>query len=405
MHKRVLLVEESDATRGVAETVLRQNGYEVISVSTSEKALEVIEFTNPDLIIVGSEIKSGGNQYLYERFCKEAKTGSIPKLLFSSQNEISFNYPKEIEIELPLDPKRFIETVTQITSQQEIVKSAKNNPLSEADLEDEFLDAALGLDQIEVTDSEVMDKTVLPNLEKRQSADKMVGMSHILKEDTDSSDSGKVESVVITADSTDIVQRTKQSNIDPKNITGKLDILSDQYGLVESNSLDDADADADHDYQWFINSMQSDNNDPAPDNSNISNKSVKLNIAANSEIIDPVTPAPDSPIKQPQIDQKHEGVEHFIEEFKKEVEKIHTESPESILLKETDTTPSVEDKSMAWEEKLEQMTADQLGIFTRQFTKDLAEKIAEKITAKIDTEKLLVLLKREIIAQSQKNNF
>ena len=41
MRKRVLLAEQSDAIRGVAETVLRQNGFEVIPITTAEKALEV----------------------------------------------------------------------------------------------------------------------------------------------------------------------------------------------------------------------------------------------------------------------------------------------------------------------------------------------------------------------------
>ena len=43
MHKRILIIEAADAVRGIAENVLRQNGYEVISVSDAEKALEVLQ--------------------------------------------------------------------------------------------------------------------------------------------------------------------------------------------------------------------------------------------------------------------------------------------------------------------------------------------------------------------------
>ena len=62
MRKRVLIVEGADAVRGVAESVLRQNGYEVIAVSSGEKAKEVLQYARPDLIVLGagSTRSSGG---------------------------------------------------------------------------------------------------------------------------------------------------------------------------------------------------------------------------------------------------------------------------------------------------------------------------------------------------------
>lgn len=57
---------------------------------------------------------------------------------------------------------------------------------------------------------------------------------------------------------------------------------------------------------------------------------------------------------------------------------------------------------MSWDEKLENLTPDQMGLFTAQFSKDLAEKIADKIINKIDEEKLLALIKSEIIAHTKK---
>jgi len=47
MRKRVLIAEPSDITRVAAETVLRQNGFEVINVSFGDMALQLLERRNP----------------------------------------------------------------------------------------------------------------------------------------------------------------------------------------------------------------------------------------------------------------------------------------------------------------------------------------------------------------------
>ena len=54
MRKRVLIAELSDITRVAAETVLRQNGFEVIAVSSGDKAFQVLEHSKPHLIIANS---------------------------------------------------------------------------------------------------------------------------------------------------------------------------------------------------------------------------------------------------------------------------------------------------------------------------------------------------------------
>ena len=68
MSKKILLAESSQVTRSIAEKILRQSGFEVISVNSAEKALEVIELTRPDLIIAGGELTSSGNKTLYDKF-------------------------------------------------------------------------------------------------------------------------------------------------------------------------------------------------------------------------------------------------------------------------------------------------------------------------------------------------
>ncbi|MFZ5980130.1 MAG: hypothetical protein ACOYVF_05810 [Candidatus Zixiibacteriota bacterium] len=91
------------------------------------------------------------------------------------------------------------------------------------------------------------------------------------------------------------------------------------------------------------------------------------------------------------------GVEKFIDEFKKEVEKIHSHEPETMVVDE-ELALNSPSPDLVWEEKLEKVSPEQVNLFTRELTLALAERIAEKITAKIDPVKLTQLIKNEIIA-------
>ncbi len=406
MHKRILIAEASDAVRNAAESILRQNGFEVISVSTSDKALEVIEFTRPDLLVVGSDLAASGRPF-YERLQQEPRTASLPMLLISDAEATNLPFPDEVLVPQPLDPRSFLQKVMVFAGQNQATHGpAEADPLSDTSLEDEMLDAALGLDQIQVTESEVMDKAVMPpSTAKKPSSDKMVGLGSATDADDEASDSGRVESIMIESDSTDIVQKPKSKAPPSTGTTGKLDIVRDQYGLSDPDSLNPGDSDASHDYEWFVNEMRSDNQPSAPGNKPPSkvdpNESVGLSVIDPSAMVDPITSPPAS-TSTPDQSAKGTGVEKFIEEFKKEVEKINADQPESIVISETE--PQGEGKSgrMEWDEKLEDLTPEQMQIFTREFTAELADRLAERIAAKIDDVKLLALLKHEIVAQLKK---
>lgn len=400
MNKKILLVEESDTTRGVAETILRQNGYEVISVSSPDKALEVIQFTKPNIIILGADLKASGNTLLLDRFNSDHKTASIPKLLMADPLQAQ-NIPENLFVSLPLDPKLFLEKINRVSSVE--ANTANNsNPLSSVDLEDEFLDEALGLDRIEVTDSEVMDKTSQVKLPNYKNKEKIIGMDIDADTAITGSDSGKVESIMITEDSTDIVNKPIKK-VEQKNLTGKLDILSDQFGLENQKAIQPDTASLDHDYEWFVNEMKNDVDGVNPNDNKINNRSQGFKVEDASSFVDPITPDPvNKPSNITKPSDSGDNVDKFIEEFKQEVEKIHTETPDSIVINEDVVVKTQDPSKMSWDEKLENLTPDQLGLFTAQFSKDLAEKIADKIINKIDEDKLLALIKSEIIAHTKK---
>ncbi|UCE25805.1 MAG: hypothetical protein JSU74_07125 [Candidatus Zixiibacteriota bacterium] len=405
MRKRVLLAEESDTVRGVAESSLRQNGYEVISVISGEKALEVLELSRPDLIIVGSDLLGRGREPLYEQIQEDPRVSAVPLLLLADAEQAGLPFPEEVIISRPLEPREFLDKVNAFAGSAANVQTAEANPLSDAQLEDEILDAALGLDQIDVTDSEVMDKTAVSSGKgKKKSPEKMVGFDHYDREE-DQTESGKVESLIISDSDAEIGHQKRDDQVkkkDPMSSSGKLEILSDQYGLIDDGVANLESEDRAHDYNWFINEMQKDTqgfsaSPPAPGTTSGDQPPADLAFSETSSMVDPVTPPPDSGTKDQPSAEPAPGADKFIDEFKKEMDKIRSTEPESVTISDDEKGKAEARKPLDWQDSLEKMTPEQIGVFTQQFVSELADKIAKLITAKIDGDKLLNLLKKEII--------
>lgn len=105
MRKRVLVAHAADATRSIAETVLRQNGYDVIALASADKAKEVLQFARPDLIIVGADLMAPDEHPFYEKIQANPKTSSVPLLIFEPEQPMDLPFPPEVIVPQPFDPK------------------------------------------------------------------------------------------------------------------------------------------------------------------------------------------------------------------------------------------------------------------------------------------------------------
>lgn len=408
MRQRILLAEESDTIRGVAESLIRQGGYELISVSEGNKVLEILEFTKPDLMIVASDLKGKGNKAVFEFIEENPRLSDIPMFVLSNPNETGLPFREEVILPKPFEPKDFMAKIHRLLPsgqpaaqpQKVHAQAADDNPLTSGDLNDDILDAALGLDQIEVTESEDMNqtKTSIKTGSKGKS-EKLIGFD-IKEADTEQpSDSGKVESLMIREDKDEIspneTGKTKQEQ--PQSSTGKLEILDDQYGLVDPSTLNSQDDNPDHDYNWFLDELKKDTEElenPGANKQKNLNESQKLTFEEPASSLEPSTP----------VQQKNNasgGVDKFIDEFKKEVEKISSETPESITLNETQAKADTKE-NMVWQDSVEQLNPETMQLFTRQLVSELAEKLADKIAVKIDSDKLLAMIKAEIVNRMKK---
>ena len=405
MRKKILIAEQSDTTRGVAENVLRQHGYEVISISNGDKALEVLELSRPNLILVDSKLIVKSKRTLIEKIQESPLTSSIPFLLICDELDDTSAYPDEVKVTRPLDPKELILKVSVLGGSARSKPDGNElNNRDESLLEDDLLDAALGLDQLDVTDSEVIDNSSTVKKKSAKAIEKMIGMEqdHDIEVEDDSQ-GNKIESTKIDDDSSDVGKHSKKSSKNPAK-TGKLEILSDhdQFGLG-NDALFERDGEVgNHDYEWFIKEMKKDNTPGA--------KPAQLK-PASSETKSPKASAPAQVPAPPRkksdsgkIKSDSGGVERFIEDFKKEAEKF-SDTPHSASAKPTKPAPAPKTQATAAPKPnggLENVTIDQVEVFARQFVNTLAEKVAEKIATKIDAQKLLSLIKNEIVAKNQK---
>jgi hypothetical protein len=361
--------------------------------------MEVLNHTSPNLIITGSNLSGPGSSLFCERVASDNRFVAIPILLFVEPGQPSPSYPNEAIMKLPFDPKQFLDrvaTLTSSTSQEQ--QSSSLNPLDGLGLEDAALDAALGLDHIEVTDSEDMNKTAFGKTKQKKATDKMIGYDHSDTTDTNMSDSSRVESVVIRDEYGDIKPSADLHHGQvPLNASGKLDILgdSDQYGIANPEDLSGPVADTNHDYDWFINEMKLDATGAPPksEKTDLAQESQGLKFRDTASFVDPITPPPDF------LPPAGENVEKFIDEFKKEVDKIHDSEPQTVVVEADSASRNTKSDEHDWEDSLEKISPEQISLFKQEFVALLAEKIAQKIVDKIDSQKLLSMLKNEIMAQ------
>jgi len=395
MRKRILIVEPSEITRQAAETVLRQNGFEVIAVSSSDKAYQVLEHSTPHLIIANTSLPGKNKVGFIKGLQARPALSAIQLILLSEENEPGF--PDEIKLNLPLDPNDLLSKINNMADDSKKQKEQADNPLSES-LEDELLDKALGLDEIDVTDSEVMNQSGTAKKKKKKVVEKMIGIDQV---EDDTNISSQIGSISLETESGKI----KKSGKPAPSKTGKLDIVSghDQFGLGDEALLDNVNENADHDYDWFVNEMKNEVINPkSAQKPKADAQSANLKVTKPADQIERVSVPNNKSSESGKASggKKPGGVEKFIEDFKKEVENFGDESSKNVI--DTKSKPAAKSKpAVVSSEPLANVTIDQVEVFTRQFVSDLADRVAARIANKIDAQKLMSLLKNEIVSNAR----
>jgi len=394
MRKKILIAEKSDAIRNIAESLLHQQGYDVISSASADKAKELIITSEPNMVLIDSGLKDSNDAYLYDLLEEAEQTASIPFLIIADAGDQDLSYPSEIILTRPFETddllakvKLFIGSGAEEAPKETI---AEVDPFSSGDVDDDFLDAALGIDSIDVESSEVMDKTTITEkarLEQKKKDTTDIGIGHKGDSDSNDDDSGKVESLLIREDGSE--EKMPEKNEMPDlSASSKIEIPNNQFDIAKpaepsSPEKPENKKPGDHDYDWFINEMKKDTGDIKFEKPGNETGSQKIQMTNPADDLNPVMPKSESkPADKPEI--KEGGVDQFISEFKQEMKQLGPDSP----------IENSVDKSSKKE------SAPEIELDINQLTDFIAQKIADQLVSKINKEDISRIIK-EYLPQLQ----
>jgi CheY-like chemotaxis protein len=415
MRKKILIAESSDAIRNIAESILHQYGYDVISATSAEKAKELIISGKPNLLVIDADIKSADGQYLYEEISENPGTKSIPLLLINSTEKNDLPYPEEVILPRPFEPDNFIERVRLFVGEGDAAPKetiSENKPITDDAVDDDFIDSALGLDKIEVEESEEVAKTEITGkipVQKKEKKKDLFEIARPLDNDDNISDddSGRVESLMIRETDSGKLQ-TDSPKPEDATASSKIELANDQYGLTNPEEIEPpgpkesekAEPRGSHDYDWFIKEMQKESSTGSKEQ-NIQKTGPgdkNLEMRPNSDGMETVRtdgqqkepdfqPGMGAASDEPEISAG--GVEKFISEFKKEIQQMETsaEKEPSASVTSGDNKPGI-DKT--------DLDPAELRRIAGYMVEMLAEKLAKKMVERIDKEDIYLILKNDL---------
>ncbi len=429
MAKSVLIVETSLAVRGIAESLLRQSGFDVLAADTVPAALEILKSSKIDLLIVASDITDSQGKTMYDAVSDNDLISGIPLLLLHDAAAGELPYPPEAIINKPFTPREFVEAVTAFTGIPVQPQMPHDGGLSELDVEEDLIDAALGLDKLDVEDTEVIgnDTGVFRTLNQKPDKESMIGYDYEGAKEDSAVTRKKPDEINIPPDQPQQTAPPSQESqkppsedsflgvredretarpADQMSESSKIEIVPDQYGIISPDSvnkqIDEAQhkEDETHDYNWFINEMQKEVQGPPPQ----ANASGSLKIEPVDHNLAPSAPPPKSEVPPPASSNTNahahnESVDQFISEFKKEMEKLSdAELPPDVPEARVPAEPAAHSASgsLYWEEALEKITSADIQIMSRDLMDAIGRRVADKIVANLDQRQIFEILKAGI---------
>lgn len=425
MAKKVLVVEESLAVRGIAESLLRQNGYEVFSAARADEARTILQGSRIELLLVSSTAADAGGRRLIDTLAADPATASLPLLVLHDPTTGESGIPPEMMIHKPFTPREFLDAVGAIGTFRQAAPAAPVSPFDGATIEDDIIDAALGLDRLEVDESKVFgdDTGAFRVLNTKPTKETMIGYEYGANADDSGAMRKKIDQISIRDSGATAVPpqppvpgptatHPPQENVQPPakpaapetlSASSKIEIISDQYGMItppeQMPPMFDEAVPRTHDYDWFINELKKEGpNAGVVKPPRAAADSGSLKVIGNADVIAP-TEAPKAPTHQDAIDK-------FISEFKREIESIPETAIPSVSITPPETPPKApsdrDAKPLGWQEAVERISASDIKTMSRELVDAIAARIAERVVAKMDPDMIYHILTecfREVLDQ------
>lgn len=350
---KVLVADDSATIRGVAESLLRHNGYEVISTSDGQKALAMAKSQNPDLIFLDLVMPGSDGVAVCRELKADPRLCNIPIVILLGSGEA-----REAEKLLaagasdylfkPFVPKDFIEkaqkylspfaegsTLAQDTSKiatTALLEEALSSAAPDENLNLEALLAAAASKQLEEETGKVpgglppqappVDE---PGRWGASNPDEMTIKLYSQEEKTKPKPHEHPKRAARPQPPTVPAKPSKSDSDKLKVETGKDDLVlaSNPFGLGDAD-LDlalstEAAKDEPHDYDWFLKEMQKESQPPTQPPAKPAPSPVPAAPRRREDTSEELK------LKVEEMGTSRLGYERFINEFKKEMMKLETE--------------------------------------------------------------------------------
>ncbi len=262
MSKKILIADQSETVREIAENLLRKKGFEVISASDGVEALELLRTAGADLAFINSSLPEIDGYSISKQIKSEGRTRRIKTVLLLSTSEI----------------------VNQGQLLSSMADSTLNKPFSPQDLVEKAFEA-LDLDLedaggIELEENDSVESVIsAQELDLTDEEHEEIDFGSVFSDEEPKDDSGEesVDEIFLAEDildpATDQVTDIADASTEVKDEidhsdaaglpaapeageSGVIRLSDDQYGL--EGPLEEPEVGNPHDYSWFIREMKKD---------------------------------------------------------------------------------------------------------------------------------------------------
>jgi CheY-like chemotaxis protein len=244
--KKILVVENSPTIISVADSLLRQRGYDVTCLTDGQAAYQFARAEKPDLILTALGIAGLDGLELCKKLLTDPIVSGIPVILLVGEKDTAYMNKIDLcgargRIKKPFSPKELLNIVEKYTS----VGGEKPAPK----LVDQTRDGAPKLKaKVEPSEVGTATHTVLSKT-KTDSLKKHETVFNLAWED-------------IKDDAADIAASANKPGLDESGLI----LEEDQYGLtrLSEESVPFAQKQKDEDYDWFVGEMKKEIEDIGP---------------------------------------------------------------------------------------------------------------------------------------------
>ncbi len=116
MSKRILIADDDEKIAYLVQVRLESKGYSVITAKDGEEALEKVQSSKPDLLILDVRMPKLDGDQVYMTLHSKPETKNLPILMLTglrTENEIDANHEENIFAK-PVDFERLLAKIKQV---------------------------------------------------------------------------------------------------------------------------------------------------------------------------------------------------------------------------------------------------------------------------------------------------